>query len=285
MPKYFIGLCILCLCSILSAAAQQSAPASTTFTFKPGQPVWVEAYELPRQFLPILLRAITLDGSLKEAHFGASWREPIFGCGNAEEILRAGAKIRVFTSDPLQRPTLDRVLPQRPTLDRALPDRPTLDPPPMIMPAWPINPAPIVKKAVEEEIRKQKRFTLAASAEAADFMLWLLVVPAPEPVTDGKASKPKDKTDYSFNQVVALVVPAELLSRKRKELQALASPVFGEIKDAMPQKQQQLQALMKDTPWQGVLIAKGRSYIARQEREEVPLLDLIRCFHKGVPKK
>ncbi len=59
------------------------------------------------------------------------------------------------------RPTLEKALPERATLDRAEPIRRVLPPE-----------APKLKKQIEGEILKQKKFSLAESPEQADFILF-----------------------------------------------------------------------------------------------------------------
>lgn len=282
MPRFLIGFCVLSWYCIFSVTAQQPAPREP-FSFTPGQSVWVVADELPpRYFQIILLKSLAPGGNVKGVP-GVSFREPILACGSDEQVLQACSKIEAFT--PSQSPS-NRTGPERQTLDGPLPQRPTLDPDPVAMPAWTVSPNPNIKKAVEEEFQKQKKFKVAASAETADFILWLLIIPVPdEMMMRGQVFGAPSKNDYLLRHVLALAVPPQLYSRKQQEFQALTGPALGEMMDAQLQKQQQVRALMKDLPWRGVALGTGRGVTTRNSPQGISLESLITCFHKEALKK
>jgi len=281
MSKFLIGLCVLSCCCFLSVAAQQPAPPES-FAFTPGQSAWVAVDELPpRNFQRILLTALARDGDVKGIT-GVSFREPILACGSEEQVLRACSKIETLI---LHSPLSNRPGSERPTLDRPVTQRPTLDPEPVAMPAWTINPDPDLKKVVEGELQKQKKFKIADSAETADFILWLLVEPTPGWMTPRQIFGAPSKDDYFLRAVLALAVPTALYRQKQQEVAKLIGPAFGEMMEALFQKQQQTRVLMKDLPWRGVAIGTGRGVAVRNGQQGISLQNLIACFHKEALKK
>lgn len=286
MPKFLIGLCVLSWCYVLSVAPQPTLPqqsAPEPFTFTIGQSVWVVADETPpRYFQSILLRSLSPDGNVKEVA-GVSFREPILACGSEEQVSRACSKIETIA---LHSPPPNRAGTDRPTLDRPLPKRPTLDPEPVAMPAWTVTPDPDIKRKVEEEFQKQKKFKIAASAEAADFILWLLVLPVPEVMmTGGGIFGSPSKNDYTLRAVLALAMPPKVYHQKRQEFQQLTVAAFGNTADAVFQKQQQVRVLMKDLPWRGIALGTGRGMTLQGGQQGISLQNLIACFHKEALKK
>jgi hypothetical protein len=273
-----MGLCILTLFLSFPAEAQQPAPQPLPFTFKVGQSVWLESHEFPYQFTGILLRVMALGDSMKPGAIAISQRGPIWACGDMEEILSVGSTFRFIP--PMPRPA-EGAGPQKtvPAVPRT--ERPPLEASLVTAPVWHVLPAPLVKKALEAGFKKQKKFKIADSAETADFIFWVLAVPAFE-LGSGRAT---DRNAPLLSSALAIAIPREQLSRKQAEFKVLADPPTEHAGSSLPQKQRQLYDLMKDVPWEGAALGLGGGFALKEGYSELSLIDLIRCFHKEARKR
>lgn len=273
MVQCLAGLCILTFVVSFPVSARQDVPRPLPFKFKVGQSMWLESYEFPTQFEGVLLQVMAHGDSVKPGGIGIVHRGPIWVCGDMEDILLMGSTFRSIV--PIPRPDAGAG-PQEPAPDRLQIERQPVVSRLAASPVWRVFPAPAVKSAMETGFKKQKKFKIADSADTADFIFWILAVPALNPVPGGAS----DRKTPLLSSALALAIPREHFKLKQAQLQVLEEPLSEQTSVSLSQKQQQLYDLIKDVPWAGVALGLGRGIGLKEGIAELSLKDLIRCFHK-----
>jgi len=153
MQKFFLfSVCAVLVCAITICKAQQPSP---TDDFKPGQSVYVIAVKTSTPFQLLLYEKAFSD---KIFVMNGVVQSPSSGSILVDRTLAIrGQSTAVFVN----RQTLDRAQKEFTTLEESASPQQIV-----------ISNDPLLRAKLEEEFKKQKKFTIAASAEAADIVFF-----------------------------------------------------------------------------------------------------------------
>ncbi len=275
MLRWLKCLLILILGSCLPAAAQQEMPRPLKFKFKAGQTVWLEAYEFPSRFEGLILQVMVHGDKESSAGVAIIAKGPIFVSGDIEDLLLVGSTFRSLGVDT----RLDRSGGSGKGAPYSLKiQTQEAEPKPLEIPSstWRVFPAPVVKDALEAGFRKERKFKIAGSPDASDFVFCVLAVPS---FLRAQGSSGSGKNPL-LSSVLALAIPTEHYNRKKAEVQRLTESPSQQAAVSLSEKQHQLYELIKDLPWEAAALGLGQVIAVRDGNALLSLRDIVRSLSK-----